>query len=438
MKEVFPDTARVSEDGHLVIGGCDTVELAERFGTPVLILDRATLEARAKAFSSVLEPARVHYAGKALCCVAVLEIIRDLGLSVDVCTGGELATALAAGFPTERITFHGNNKSEGELRMALDERVGKIVVDSFDEIARLDAMGAAAELMVRVTPGVEAHTHEYVQTGQEDSKFGFTLAEGVALEALRRANEAGDCALRGVHAHIGSQIFELSAFDLAVERIAEFLASARDDFGFEARDLNLGGGFGIAHTRDETTPEPAEVVSRLVSIVEREFSTRGLPVPDVYIEPGRATVGASTVTIYRVGTIKKIPGVRTYVSVDGGMSDNIRPALYEARYEARLANRMEATPGPRVTVAGKHCESGDILIRDVHLPDDIAVGDLLCIPATGAYTYSMANNYNRVPRPPIVMVADGRATEIVRRETYEDVLDLDRHLDGSEVSTEQP
>ena len=434
MKEVFPDTARVSEEGHLVIGGCDAVDLADRFGTPVMVLDRATLEARAKAFSSILEPARVHYAGKALCCVAVLEVVRDLGLSLDVCTGGELATALAADFPTERITFHGNNKSEMELRMALGEGVGKIVVDSFDEIDRLASMDAAADLMVRVTPGVEAHTHEYVQTGQEDSKFGFTLAEGVALEALRRASSAGRCTLRGIHAHIGSQIFELSAFDLAVERLADFLATARDELGFEARDLNLGGGFGIAHTRDETTPDPAESVLRLLSIVEREFSARSLPIPDVYIEPGRATVGASAVTLYRVGTIKKIPGVRTYVSVDGGMSDNIRPALYEARYEARLANRMEAAAGPRVTVAGKHCESGDILIKDVHLPEDVAVGDLLCIPATGAYTYSMANNYNRIPRPPIVMVADGKAAEVVRRETYEDVMKLDRHADGSTVS----
>lgn len=433
MKDVFPDTARVSENGHLTIAGCDTVELAERFGTPLMIFDRATLEARAKAFSSALEPSRVHYAGKALCTVAVLEVVRDLGLSLDVCTGGELTTALAASFPMERITFHGNNKSEDELRMAVEAGVGRIVVDSFDEIDRLDRINAKADLMIRVTPGVEAHTHEYVQTGQEDSKFGFTLAEGVALEAVRRASKAGDCTLRGIHAHIGSQIFELSAFDLAVERLAEFLATARDDNGFEARDLNLGGGFGIAHTRDEKTPDPGESVSRLVDVVAREFSARSLPIPDVYVEPGRATIGASMVTIYRIGTIKKIPGVRTYVSVDGGMSDNIRPALYEARYEARLANRMEAEAGPRVTVAGKHCESGDILIRDVHLPEDVSVGDLLCIPATGAYTYSMANNYNRVPRPPIVMVADGDATEIVRRETYDDLLKLDRHLDGTSL-----
>src|SRR5687768_16143844 len=232
MKEVFPDTARVSDDGHLLVGGCDTVELTERFGTPLLVFDRATLEARAKAFSSVLEPARVHYAGKALCCVAVLEVVRDLGLSLDVCTGGELATALAADFPTERITFHGNNKSEMELRMALDEGVGKIVVDSFDEIDRLASMDAAADLMVRVTPGVEAHTHEYVQTGQEDSKFGFTLAEGVALEAVKRAMEIPGCELAGIHAHIGSNIFEMGAFDLAIERMADLLAEARERFGF--------------------------------------------------------------------------------------------------------------------------------------------------------------------------------------------------------------
>ena len=433
MKEVFPDTARVAEDGHLTIGGCDVVDVAERFGTPVMVFDRATLEARAKSFSSVLEPARVHYAGKALCCVAILEVVRDLGLSLDVCSGGELATALAASFPPDRITFHGNNKSIAELEMALEAGVGKVVVDSFDEIDRLGDLDAEVDLMVRVTPGVEAHTHEYVQTGQEDSKFGFTLAEGVALEALRRASKAGRCTLRGVHAHIGSQIFELSAFDLAIERIADFLALARDDFGFEAGDVNLGGGFGIAHTRDEKTPDPGESVARLLDVVGREFAARSLPTPDVYIEPGRATVGASMVTIYRVGTIKRIPGVRTYISVDGGMSDNIRPALYDARYEARLANRMNAPDGPRVTVAGKHCESGDILIRDVHLPEDVAVGDLLCIPATGAYTYSMANNYNRIPRPPIVMVSDGDAVEIVRRETYDDVLRLDRYLDGSSL-----
>jgi diaminopimelate decarboxylase len=431
MNEVLPDNASQNDAGHLEIAGCDAVELAERFGTPVIVLDRGTLENRARSFSSVLDPSRVYYAGKALCCVAVLEVVKDLGLGLDVCSGGELTTALTAGFPTERIIFHGNNKSPMELDMARDAGVGRIVVDSYEEIERIAEAKVETKLLIRVTPGVEAHTHEFVQTGQEDSKFGFSLADGIAMEALRRANEVPGCTLTGVHAHIGSQIFEMSAFELAIQRLASFLALARDDFGFEATELNVGGGLGIAHTHDEMTPDPAESVERILNAVTREFGARSLPMPDVFIEPGRSTVGSSALTLYRVGTVKRIPGVRTYVSVDGGMSDNIRPALYGARYEAFLANRMASEPGPRVTVAGKHCESGDILIKDVHLPEDVAPGDLLCIPATGAYTYSMANNYNRVPRPPIVMVENGNAVEVVRRETYDDVLKLDRRMDGS-------
>ena len=433
MKDVFPDTAR-TDAAHLIIGGCDTVDLADRFGTPLIVLDRATVEARAKAFASVVGPDHVYYAGKAFCCVAILEVIKDLGLSLDVCSGGELATAMAAGFPPARILFHGNNKSEQELELAKDTGVARIVVDSFDELDRISALGVEADLLCRLTPGVEAHTHEYVQTGQEDSKFGFTLADGVALEAVRRAIATPGCNLVGVHAHIGSQIFELAAFDLAIERLATFLLDARDQLGFEARELNLGGGLGIAHTRDEMTPDPSASAERLFAAVEREFRALGLAVPDIYLEPGRALVGSSAVTLYRVGTIKNIPGVRTYVSVDGGMSDNIRPALYGARYEARLAARMDAPEGPRVTIAGKHCESGDILIRDAHLPADVSPGDLLVIPATGAYTYAMANNYNRIPRPPVVMVGDGDAVEIIGRETYDDLLRLDRHSDGSPIS----
>lgn len=433
MNEVLPTTARVTESGHLEIGGCDAVELADTYGTPVLVLDRATLEERARSFSSVIDASRVYYAGKALCCVGVLEVVKDLGLGLDVCSGGELTTAMAAGFPPERIIFHGNNKSVAELEMAREAGVARIVVDSFEEIERIAEAKVETKLLVRITPGVEAHTHEFVQTGQEDSKFGFSLADDIAMQAVQRAMEVPGCTLTGVHAHIGSQIFELSAFDLAIQRLASFLATAKERVGFEATELNVGGGLGIAHTEDETTPDPAESSTRIVQAVEREFAARGLRVPTVFIEPGRATIGSSTVTLYRVGTVKKIPGVRTYVSVDGGMSDNIRPALYGARYEAVLANRMSAPPGPRVTVAGKHCESGDVLIKDVHLPEDVAPGDLLCIPATGAYTYSMANNYNRIPRPPIVMVADGHALEIVRRETYEDLLDLDRHADGTEI-----
>ncbi|MGH2748073.1 MAG: diaminopimelate decarboxylase [Actinomycetota bacterium] len=433
MEGILPDTARVSSDGHLIVGDCDTVELAERFGTPLVVFDRHTFEARARSFASAVGAPNVFYAGKAFLCVALCELVDSLGLGLDVCTGGELATARSTSFPAERILFHGNNKSSAELDEARQARVGRIVVDSFEEMERIARSGVETRLLVRVTPGVEAHTHEFVQTGQEDSKFGFSLADGIALDAVKRAKELPGCELVGVHAHIGSQIFELAAFDLAVKRLAEFCADARDAHGFVPSELNLGGGLGIAHTRDELTPEPSESTETILAAVEREFPARGLDVPQVMVEPGRAIVGAATVTLYRVGTIKRIPGVRTYVSVDGGMSDNIRPALYGARYEASLANRMDAAPGPRVTVVGKHCESGDVLIKDVHLPDDVAPGDLVCIPATGAYTYSMASNYNRVPRPPVVMAAGGDATVIVAAETDDDLLRLDRRLDGSNL-----
>ena len=428
MHEVLPLTAKTSDEGHLVVGGCDATHLAEEFGTPLLVFDRATFEDRIRLYSQSLEPSHIYYAAKSFCCVAICQLLARLGVSLDVCTGGELATALAAGFPADRILFHGNNKSEAELTAAAAAPVGRVVVDSFDEIDRLAASGINADLLIRVTPGVEAHTHEFVQTGQEDSKFGFTLHDGVALEAIKSASEIPGCTLVGLHAHIGSQIFELAAFDLAIERLADLAAQAHRDHSFHTRELNIGGGLGIAHTRDEMTPHPGEAVGRMHDAVKAAFTARGLPMPELFVEPGRSIGGAASVTLYRVGTVKRIPGVRTYVSVDGGMSDNIRPALYGARYEAFLANRMEAPEGPRVTVAGKHCESGDVLIKDVHLPDDVRPGDLLCVPATGAYTYAMASNYNRVPRPSVVMVDDRKATVIVERETTMDLLRLDRHL----------
>ena len=434
VNEILPDTASSSDRGHLEVGGCDAVGLAQRFGTPLLLFDRQTFESRARSFARPLGPANVCYAAKAFLCVAVCELADELGLSLDVCSGGELATARAAGFASERIVFHGNNKSMDELEQARAAGVGRIVVDSFEEIERIGGVGLGTRLLVRVTPGVEAHTHEFVQTGQEDSKFGFTLAGGVALEALKRAADIPGCELVGIHAHIGSQIFDLAAFDLAVRRLADFLSEANRAIGFEASELNLGGGVGIAHTRDEMTPDPEDAVRSIRDAVERELTGRGLRPPTLFVEPGRAIVGSAMVTLYRVGTVKRIPGVRTYVSVDGGMSDNIRPPLYGARYEAFLANRMKDPVGGRVSIAGKHCESGDVLIKEVHLPDDVAPGDLLCVPATGAYTYSMASNYNRVPRPAVVMVHEGQATEIVRRETYDDLLRNDLNLAGSEPS----
>lgn len=432
MEKFLPDTAERVGD-HLVIGGCDVVALAEALGTPVIVVDRRTIEARARSYASVLGPTHVFYAAKAFCCVAIIELLAQLDLGLDVCTGGELATASAAGFPAERIVFHGNNKSLAELEMAQAAGVGRVVIDSFDEIERIEKVGLQTKLLVRVTPGVEAHTHEFVQTGQEDSKFGFTLGDGTAVAALDRALRLDGCEVVGLHAHIGSQIFELGAFDLVVERLAGLLEQARNQLDYEAKELNLGGGLGIAHTRDELAPDVAETARHIRDVVRRRFEERGLRVPSVSLEPGRSMVGSAAVTVYEVGTVKRIPGVRTYVAVDGGMSDNPRYALYGARYEALLANRMAAAPGPRVTVAGKHCESGDVLIRDVHVPEDVRPGDLLCIPATGAYTYSMASNYNRVPRPAVVMVQDGQMIEVVKRESYDDMLALDRRLDGSDL-----
>ena len=413
---VLPASATVSADGHLIVAGCDTVELAERFGTPLLVMDRSEFESRAAGFASAVGLDHVYYAGKALLCVALCELVDSLGLGLDVCTGGELATARAAKFPPERILLHGSNKSDEELEQARAAGVGRVVVDSFDELDRVAKVGLAAKLLVRVTPGVEAHTHEYVMTGQEDQKFGFTLAEGTALEAVRRSAALEGCELTGIHAHIGSQIFELAGFDQAIARLAEFAGEVRERLRHEFSEINLGGGFGIAYEPGDDPLDPAVIAMGVANDVRGAFAERGLATPEVFVEPGRAIVGPAGITLYTVGTIKEIPGVRTYVSVDGGMSDNIRPALYGARYEAMLANRVDDAHDHLVTIAGKHCEP-DTLITDVALPSQVAPGDLLCVPATGAYTYAMA--------------WDGKAIEIVRRETDDDLLHLDRHLDGS-------
>src|SRR3990170_7177191 len=299
MRKVLPATASVGPDGVLTIGGCRADDLAERFGTPVVVFDRATLEDRVRSFSQALDPSRVYYAGKAFCCVAVCELLADLGLSLDVCSGGELATALAAGFPPERIMFHGNNKSLTELDRARDAGVGRIAVDSFEEIDRLADRGVTTKLLVRVTPGVEAHTHEYVQTGQEDSKFGFSLHDGIALDAIKRAMQIPGCELVGLHAHIGSQIFEMAAFELAAERMAALAREAHQQLGFEVAELDIGGGLGIAHTEDELTPDPEDSVRRIVASIERAFASNDLRVPEVFVEPGRAIVGSAAVTLYR-------------------------------------------------------------------------------------------------------------------------------------------
>ena len=425
---VWPVTAeRVG--GVLHLGGVDVRDLAAEHGTPAYVLDEADMRGRMRAWRAAFDGASVYYAGKSFLSVAVARWLAEEGLSLDVSTGGELAVALRAGFPTERVLFHGNNKSVAELERALEVGVGRVVVDSELELARLaflaDRAGVRQPVYLRITPGVEAHTHEAISTGQEDQKFGFSLASGAAAEAVRRVLALPALELAGLHCHIGSHIFDTSGFSLAAHRMVGLLAEVRDAHGVELAELDLGGGMGIAYTHDDD-PEPVErLAADLRGIVERECRAAGLALPRLAVEPGRAISGPSTVTLYEVGTVKDLPGLRTYVSVDGGMSDNLRTALYGARYTAVLASRQPGVETRLSRVVGKHCESGDVVVRDVQLPVDVAPGDLVAVPASGAYHRSMANNYNQVGRPPVVAVKDGRSRVIVRRETDDDLLRLD-------------
>ena len=400
VSHVYPLGSRIDERGRLEIGGCDTIELAEQFGTPAYVYAEDDIRTRARAYMDAFRARTDHvevvYASKAFPCTAAYRVLVDEGLSCDVASGGELYLALRGGFPPERIYMHGNNKSDDEIRFAVEQGVGHVVVDSFDEIERLERLAPGQKVMLRVTPGIRPTTHDFIATGQADSKFGFGLDEVPrAIDSIKTLE------LRGLHAHIGSQVFDLTP----LEKLGEVL-TAIGDFPL----LNLGGGLGIAYTEDEVPPSIEEYAEALLS---------GAP-DDVTIlcEPGRSLVGNAGVTLYRVGTVKEIPGVRTYVAVDGGMSDNLRPMLYGARYEAQVADRFGG--GTMTTIAGKHCESGDILIRDVELADP-RPGDVLVVPATGAYGHAMANNYNGIPRPPVIFCRDGEARVVVRRETYEDL-----------------
>ena len=425
---VWPVTAsRV--DGALRIGGVDVRALAAEHGTPAYILDEDDFRGRCRAWRDAFAHADVYYAGKAFLCTAVARWVAEEGLSLDVCTGGELAVALRAGFPVERLLFHGNNKSLAELTRAVEVGVGRIVLDSAIELTRLARVAAAAgvrqRVYVRVTPGVEAHTHEFVQTGQEDQKFGFSLASGAAADAVRQVLAEPSLELVGLHCHIGSHIFDVHGFKLAAHRMVALMAAVRDEHGLVLGELDLGGGQGIAYTAADDPMDVAEFAEGLRAIVGKECAAVGLPEPRLAVEPGRAISGPTTVTLYEVGTVKELPGLRTYVSVDGGMSDNIRTALYDARYTAVLASRTSAVEPRTVTLCGKHCESGDIVVHDVPLPGDLAPGDLVAVPASGAYHRSMASNYNHVGRPPVVAVRDGASRVLVRRETEDDLLALD-------------
>lgn len=427
--KIWPAHAARGADGVLRIDGLDVRDLAREFGTPAYILDEADFRARCRAWREAFEGADVFYAGKAFLCRALVRWLVEEGLNLDVCTAGELAVALSAGMDPARIAFHGNNKSNAELERALDVGVGRIVVDSFEEISRLaflaERMGVRQKVLVRITVGVEAHTHEFIATAHEDQKFGFSLADGRAAEAVRRILKLDSLELIGLHSHIGSQIFDTAGFEVAAKRVVGLLVAVHDEYGVQLPEIDLGGGLGIAYTAADDPQTPAVIAGSLLDIVRRECAQAGLSAPRLSVEPGRAIAGPGTFTLYEVGTIKPLEGLRTYVSVDGGMSDNIRTALYDAEYTVTLVSRASDAPPMLSRVVGRHCESGDIIVRDAYLPADIAPGDLIAVPATGAYCRSMASNYNHVTRPPVVAVRDGEARVIVRRETEEDLLRLD-------------
>ena len=415
---LLPDTATVQADGSLAIGGCDVGELAGRFGTPLFIYDEAHLRARCAEAVAAFGPGRAYYATKAFLCTAMARLAYEEGMHLDVASGGELYVALRAGVPANALAFHGNNKSLAELRMAITEGVRHIVVDSFDELDRLDSLHAeglpAPKVLARITPGVHAHTHEFIATGQDDSKFGFNLGNGDAHRAVDRMRRSLSVQLEGVHCHIGSNVFEAGNFAKAAEVMAAF------SMPLDLPELVLGGGLGVPYVQGEEAPSIAQWGNVLLDACQA-LGVRS----NVCVEPGRSIVAGAAITLYTVGTVKHIPGVRTYVSVDGGMSDNPRPVLYGSGYEAFLPRAVLAPRPERARLVGKHCESGDVLIFDAGLPQDVRVNDLLATPVTGAYGHSMASNYNKLTRPPVVFVRDGAARLVVRRETYEDLVQCD-------------
>ncbi|WML59873.1 diaminopimelate decarboxylase [Neobacillus sp. PS2-9] len=431
----FYGSTGVNKSGNLEIGGVDAIELAQEYGTPLYVYDVALMRERARGFKRTFEEqnmkAQVAYASKAFSTVAMIQLAEEEGLSLDVVSGGELYTAIVAGFPVERIHFHGNNKSREELEMALDHQIGCIVVDNFHEIELLKSIcqekKTKVNILLRITPGIEAHTHDYILTGQEDSKFGFDLQNGQAKQALETALHFDYFDVLGLHCHIGSQIFETTGFLLAAKKIVEKMAEWENELSFKAKVLNLGGGFGIRYTKEDEPIPPAQYVSEIIKEVKKLTEHYSMQMPEIWIEPGRSLVGDAGITLYKVGSSKEVPGVRKYLAVDGGMSDNIRPALYSAKYEAVLANRPLAKTKETVSIAGKCCESGDMLIWDLPLPE-AGEEDILAVFCTGAYGYSMSNNYNRIPRPAVVFVENGKATLVVKRETYEDLVRHDLPL----------
>jgi diaminopimelate decarboxylase len=415
---LLPDNSSVDPSGELLIAGCSTLELADRFGTPLFVYDEEHVRSRCRRTRACFGEGAI-YAGKAFLNLAMARLAREEGMRIDVATGGELFVAISAGVPGQRLVMHGNNKSMGELAEAAQAGVGRLVVDSFDELERIDRLHAGTghvfDALIRVTPGVEAHTHHFVATGQDDSKFGFTLSSGAADRAISAAKDHPGIRFRGIHIHIGSQVFRVDSFVSALEAVADLARR------HQVEELSMGGGLGVPYVEGEEAPSIEEYARGLVGALEaHDLDVR------LAVEPGRAIVAGAAVTLYTVGTIKEIPGVRTYVAVDGGMSDNPRPVLYGSGYETFLPRAVSAPRHRVVRVVGKHCESGDVLVSDAKVPSDISVGDVLATPVTGAYGHSMGSNYNKVPRPAVVFVKDGAARVVVERETYPDLIRSDR------------
>ncbi|MCL2195799.1 MAG: diaminopimelate decarboxylase [Oscillospiraceae bacterium] len=427
------DCLNVNDKGHLTIGGVDTLDLAARHGTPVLVMDEAQVRENCRAYtSSIAQYYGGHgmalYASKAFSCKEICRIAKEEGLGLDVVSGGELYTALAADFPPQRIYFHGNNKSPAELAMALEAGVGYIVVDNMQEIELLEDVaakrGATPQVLLRIKPGVEAHTHEFIRTGQIDSKFGFALETGEAMAAAHAVAQTQHLSLVGIHCHIGSQIFDVAPFELAAEVLLGFVAKVKDELGIEMSQLNLGGGIGIKYLPDDNAPSYTVYFEHVARMIETQCAALGLQKPYLLLEPGRSIPGPAGITLYTVGNVKEIPDVRTYVAVDGGMGDNPRYMMYGAKYTLLNAGKAGEDATETYTVAGRYCESGDLLAEHTKI-QPLQPGDVLAVLSTGAYNYSMALNYNRVPKPPVVMVRDGDSRVIVRGESLEDMARLD-------------
>lgn len=424
------DCLAVNEQGHLTIGGCDTVELAKKFGTPLYVMDEAKIRNTCRMYKTSLEKyyqgkGQAVFASKAFSCKEICRIVNEEGLGLDVVSGGEIYTAKLAGFPAERVYFHGNNKTEQEIRFALEYGVGHFVVDNLTELDNLQRIaeeeGREVKILLRIKPGVDAHTHQFIRTGQIDSKFGFALETGEAKEAVLQALKLPNIKLLGLHCHIGSQIFDIAPFVLAAEIMLDFIKEIKEETGVTLRELNLGGGFGIKYTELDTPVAYDQYMQIVSEAIEKRCEANGLEIPYVYLEPGRSIVGEAGITLYQIGSVKTIPGVRTYVAVDGGMTDNPRYALYQAEYTVLVANKADQKADFKATIAGKCCESGDLIQENIMIQKP-EPGDIAAVLSTGAYNYSMASNYNRNPKPAVVMIRSGEPRLIVKRETYEDLV----------------